>query len=574
MPLISYTIQPLDTPASVAAKFGVTPDKVRWPVSSSQSFLGLEATGMVAMIDSPLSPGNPTPTSSTTNTGSGSTNTAAATDTRGNTGGFITFHIMTEQGVSTVPIRFDNAVWTALINSPLYSKWGLMDEEPQVQIGRSQEFIKDLTTLPPAVKSSVDSAVSSLTYFEEVDPSGGGDIPALSPEMIQSGIMWAKDPATGEYELIDTQPLVGPSLSAFRFTPTNPNDPNSGGSWVVVPDLASEERSIYEGVPSSVEPWLQLALDNGGNYNVVPEGPARSWVKYLLDQVVRSSSRQPGEQPFGVGLPNFPGGKPGQTTPVLNPGGSISAAPALPNTPNATNTPGGGGFAGTPIGKWVEQFFINEGIPYSWDEQEAAKNQIANVSTFADQMQLLFSPEYQVGNIGLSGELFNGGRMANTPMGRFYQYMADNNILRLVPNGAGGMYIEPVNRDMTPWVSDAPAMPTPETPAPTTSTTPYKVPTTGSASKQTPEQFAQLPDFVQRFYQQPTFQGATPTSAPPPPAQGTTTPQPSAEPTYTPAPPITPTTVIEPTKPVNSTSNMTPADFNALPSWVQKFYNK
>lgn len=342
---ITVEIKPGDTPDSIAAAFGVP----RSAVTAPEGFW-VGGTVQVQIVNTGTVDNVPSTTPSTTTT-------TGSTDARTTSGGFVTFNILTDQGPVQVPVRFDGATWTALLNSPLADKYGLSDSEPQIQIGLSDNFIADAKSfLAPDVVTKMQTPLESLSFFKEVQGAGNANLPPLSPEMMASGIAWAQDPATGDFELIDSQPLVGPPLTAFKFTPTDPNNPSAGGNWVVVPDLATENRSIFEGVPTSVQPWLQYALDNGGDYNVVPEGPAREWVKFILTQTARSSSRPPDQMPFGIGLPNFPGGVPGSTVPGASnytpvPTGAkpttSTPAPATPTQKNNNNPMDG--YVGNPL---------------------------------------------------------------------------------------------------------------------------------------------------------------------------------------------------------------------------------
>lgn len=351
--MITHIVMPGETYESIAALYGVDVSRI-----SRQLDFGTDdpdaAPGRVGTLlpgdrvtvnTSTMVEGNiPAPgTTNILNTSGGGAGggTGTQTEVQASTaeklanGGYVTFHVLTADGPAQVPVFLSAGVFNALYNSPLWAKYGLGQPEPQVQIGLSQVFLNDAKSALGANDfNQLKSLTSPLNFFKEVT-GPQGQLPPLTPEMMATGIMWAQDPISGEFELIDTKPLYGPSLSSFKFSPLDPNNPAAGGTWQVVPDLAMEGRSMFEGVPTSVEPWLQLALDNGGDYNVVPEGPARAWVKYLLDQTIRSSSRPPSELPFGIGLPNFPGNEPGTTVP--NFGTPIN--PLLPKTPSQIVVP-------------------------------------------------------------------------------------------------------------------------------------------------------------------------------------------------------------------------------------------
>jgi len=322
-----HYVQAGETRASIAARYGVDVSRVvrlQDPDGDNSALRGSSDTllpgdrviiNTSSVVNDTLPPPQQFSTLSSPTTYSAATTSTTTSDKLKN-GGYITFHMLTEQGPAEIPVFISAALFTALKATPVWDKYGLGQAEPQIQVGLSDNFLRETKTfLSSGDYSKLTQATEPLNFFKEVSPTSG-DLPALSPDMMAGGIMWARDPISGEMELIDTKPLLGPSLSAYKFTPTDPNNPSAGGTWAVVPDLAMEERSFYEGVPTSVQPWLQAALDAGGDYNVVPEGPARAWVKYLLDQSIRSSSRPPSEMPFGIGLPNFPGGAPGNTLPT------------------------------------------------------------------------------------------------------------------------------------------------------------------------------------------------------------------------------------------------------------------
>ena len=161
-------------------------------------------------------------------------------------------------------------------------------------------------------------------------------MPALPAELIKTGIAWSYDPITKRPELIDTLPWIGPSPASLRWIPKDPNNPTGRGAWEI--DQASEVqvgKSMLEGVPTSVRPWLNAVLNAGGDMGVIESAiPAelqnlsademaslspdqqsiikrkdgiKHWVGYLLGQTRLASdpkyAMQPVEIPMGMGEP-------------------------------------------------------------------------------------------------------------------------------------------------------------------------------------------------------------------------------------------------------------------------------
>ena len=140
------------------------------------------------------------------------------------------------------------------------------------------------------------------------------------------GYAWAYNPTTTTYELVDTTPLDPTApLEGWKWVLGDPKDPSSG-EWKFFPSKDILDNP-YRGVPPAVLPWLQYALANGGNLELVPEGPARAWVQYLLSQAGRQ--QQPGDIPFGLGVPGF--GTPEQ--PITPPSASAPQPPSPGGTP-------------------------------------------------------------------------------------------------------------------------------------------------------------------------------------------------------------------------------------------------
>lgn len=128
-------------------------------------------------------------------------------------------------------------------------------------------------------------------------PSTGGNIPP------PPGYAYAIDPLTNATTLIDLTPLdTTQPLAGWKWVVDDPSAPDSG-KWEFLPSTEVLNEP-FQGVPDAVIPWLSASLDAGGDLGIVPEGPAREWVRYLINQEV--ARRPPTEVPFGLGLPNFP----------------------------------------------------------------------------------------------------------------------------------------------------------------------------------------------------------------------------------------------------------------------------
>ena len=249
--------------------------------------------------------------------------------------GLIEFNLLTADGPVTIPIFFPKLVWAAIMASPLASKYGFDVGVTQVPIGQSKNFIADAANFlsgNPQVLAELTQKLESLALFDELTPNAG-DVPVVTPEMAATGIAWVIDPVTGQPQLIDTMPFFGPPVSAFQFVPDDPNTPFGGGAWKLIQDPALVGKSIFEGVPKSVEPWLQAALDAGGDTSGIPEGPARAWVDFIIGQAENTSSRPPTELPFGFGLPDFGAGL----------GAEIPEQPPVSSPADGDGTGSGGG---------------------------------------------------------------------------------------------------------------------------------------------------------------------------------------------------------------------------------------
>lgn len=213
-----------------------------------------------------------------------------------------------------------------------------VDNETAAKILRGEIVPPTPPGSPEELNKAIDEIARAYGVSREVAAKIlRGDVPAPTEGNVYRppsppGFAWAFNPASGTYELVDTSPL-DPSqpLEGWKWTLRDPKDPSSG-EWKFFPsrDILDDP---YKGVPQAVIPWLQAALEAGGDLNAVPEGPARAWVQFLLAQAGRE--KQPGTVPFGLGVPNF--GTPNQ--PLVDPAAAqaAQATQADPATSAMTN---------------------------------------------------------------------------------------------------------------------------------------------------------------------------------------------------------------------------------------------
>lgn len=397
------------------------------------------------VINPPRTGGTPTSSSGGSTPPAGNVQLPPTTPTpMAGQGGYITFSVQRPDGsFAPVTLFFPANVWAALINSPMNARYGLSqpgaDGSVPIAPGQIDNFRRDLANvLPPNLLTTAEEVMASLEAVAGAGEEEELQYPPLDPRMVAEGIAWGRNPITGEIELIDTKPLEGPGLSAWEFQLIDPNDPTRG-QWVMVAD-PSDLNNMYEGVPSSVRPWVQRALDAGGDVSVVPPGPAREWVEFALGQAAGSSRRPPSELPFGVGLPQFEGGRPGAS--IAAPGGpgqvvTIGGGPVtgpLPVFPGQM-PPREGGATFTPPTAQLTAEQIDRLIPASvtGDVRGIAGQSIAQSYTDAinQTYQDLASQHIDPETANLIASIFTPEVMAQFAAGQM------NNGLPLVPNLAG-----------------------------------------------------------------------------------------------------------------------------------------
>lgn len=188
--------------------------------------------------------------------------------------------------------------------------------------------IADVTGTPPA--THIDQLVPGTTNINDI--AGKVKPPP--------GYTWGVNPINQQVELVDLTPLdKSHPASGWRWIPDDVANPTNG-HWVFLPTNDVLDKP-YEGIPAAIVPWVRVAL-NGG-INAVPEGAAREWVSFILQQS-KTKARNPDTVPFGVGIApdintSVPAA-PDSTLPTTDT--SISATGAAP-TMGSMDIPSGGG---------------------------------------------------------------------------------------------------------------------------------------------------------------------------------------------------------------------------------------
>lgn len=236
--------------------------------------------------------------------------------------------------------------------------WPPSTRENSVTLIPTQPTTPRPPTTPPSGTPTTPPTGGTGTPPAGTPPSNTPTAPDLSKIPAPEGYAYSINPLTKQLEFIDLTPL-DPSqpLSGWHWLPDDPTNPNKG-RWTFSPSN-NAMQDPYEGIPTPVIGWVQQALSAGGDINVVPEGPAREWVKFILTQATNPGVNRPDETPFGMGLPRFDrtgGGMP--TAPGTNPSGG---------------TPGGG-IGGPGAGGWIENLlgglFSRTGFEGRWGPQQ------------------------------------------------------------------------------------------------------------------------------------------------------------------------------------------------------------
>lgn len=365
--------------------------------------------------------GSPAPTANFTGGGSGGTTSGGGSTSTGGAGGggtvtaeqaaklgpgVVKFAVQTAAGIEERFVYFPPHVWQEIMASPMKDRWGL-DQTffesgfPEIPVARIEDFRGDINNF-----LSPTSRIEAMNVMQTVDYN------AFNPKNIPPppGFAWSTDPNTGERIPVDLQPLVGPPITSWHWNAET-------AQWVQVNDPTDIATSMFEGIPEAVRPWLQLALDNGGDASVVTDPVARRWVEYALDQHGESSMRPPVESPFGTGVPNF---GPGGVGSSINPppfavGGNLVVPPGTtaPGTTTPTN------FAGSPLRPIITAAEIFGNRPVGAD--------FAGVDEWQSSLDALMHG----GSVGTSKDIFN----QNNAAGEFYRSLRDKGLIDIIDQG-------------------------------------------------------------------------------------------------------------------------------------------
>tara|TARA_R110002020_G_scaffold399965_1_gene609752 strand:- start:1172 stop:4963 length:3792 start_codon:yes stop_codon:yes gene_type:complete len=269
-----------------------------------------------------------------------------------------------------------------VINLHAGSWWDLKDalRNPDM-LGLSDVDTDDLAALYVQLNGNVEQ-------YNPFNPRES-QLPALSAELIKTGIAYSLDPITKTPTLVDTMPWIGPSPASLTFIPKDPNDPGGPGSWRIDESIElSIGKSLQEGVPASVRPWLQAVLNAGGDMSIIDSAfPSviqgiqvsqtdqflnltpdeqlnirqrdmlKHWVGYVLGQARLASDPRYAKQPVSIPM--------GLGQPPLNISSFDIAMPQWVNTTEGGMDYGLGARAGIAVGAadilaagstWLEQY--------------------------------------------------------------------------------------------------------------------------------------------------------------------------------------------------------------------------
>src|SRR3990167_9872155 len=150
-------------------------------------------------------------------------------------------------------------------------------------------------------KKVTEDENAAPTQAEQVVPGAT----AVSKIPAPPGFAYSINPITNKVELVDLTPLdkTKPLAGWKWIVEAGAKDPTKG-HWVFVPTTDVLDKP-FEGIPPAIIGWLKKSLDAGGDLNVVPEGAAREWVRFIQTQAT-APGRRPEDVPFGLGLPEFP----------------------------------------------------------------------------------------------------------------------------------------------------------------------------------------------------------------------------------------------------------------------------
>ena len=238
----------------------------------------------------------------------------------------------------TIDITIDNPeLFSKLMESGFVNSIGTVDGERRLIELYPGSWIELRDALRSPAMLGIDADADTVMQLTEVYTQMVGTInqynplsprdnqlPALSAELLRSGLTWSYDHINQRHELIDLLPWIGPSPAAVRWIPLDPNQIDGPGTWEIDQSVMDDElgigKSLMEGVPTSVRPWLQAVLNAGGDLTIIdqafPEGNEtgarqagiiKHWVGYILGQARLASdpryAKQPVSIPMGAGVP-------------------------------------------------------------------------------------------------------------------------------------------------------------------------------------------------------------------------------------------------------------------------------
>ena len=238
----------------------------------------------------------------------------------------------------TIDIVIQNAeVFSKLMESGLVNSLGKVDGDTRVIELYPGSWIELRDALRSPAMLGIDASSDMVQQLTQVYTQLVGEVnqynplsprdnqlPALSAELLRTGLSWSYDHVNQRHELIDLLPWIGPSPTQIRWIPLDPNQIDGPGTWEIDQAALDDEmgigKSLDEGVPTSVRPWLQAVLNAGGDLTIIdqafPEGDEtgarqagiiKHWVGYILGQARLASdpryAKQPVSIPMGAGVP-------------------------------------------------------------------------------------------------------------------------------------------------------------------------------------------------------------------------------------------------------------------------------
>ena len=165
-----------------------------------------------------------------------------------------------------------------------------------------------ITQQVQAIKDLGDEEKVTEDKDEDVTPTQAEQVvpgaTAVSKIPAPPGFAYSINPITNKVELVDLTPLDKTKpLAGWKWIVDAGNKDPTKGHWIFVPTSDVLDKP-FEGIPPAIIGWLKKSLDAGGDLNVVPEGAAREWVRFIQTQAT-APGRRPEDVPFGLGLPEF-----------------------------------------------------------------------------------------------------------------------------------------------------------------------------------------------------------------------------------------------------------------------------